>query len=258
MKRMLILVALMALLLAGCGTVQKEQTAETVTETEQAGNLTPTEWTMEQQAASDTLAAQAGAVYAAITDEAFTIRVTEPDGAVTVMEVLPGVNDWNVQGRENNFPYTYRWSEAAYEDWRTQWAAEDCGMIVTLALHEEMSLSACTEGDVIELVKAGAVTYLRAANPKAGTEPFEWTLGGMLLNVIAADALGYEMWNVTADGSLHPQEAAEQMLEQIAANYRAAPDWAPWKPEDALAGGTGVSTSTGAIHRNSAAAWDCG
>ena len=62
----------------------------------------------------------------------------------------------------------------------------------------------------------------------------------MLLSVIAADALGYEMWNVTADGSLHPQKAAEQMLEQIAANYRSAPDWAPWKPEDTLANETDV------------------
>jgi len=73
-------------------------------------------------------------------------------------------------------------------------------------------------------------------NPKAGTEPFEWNLCGMLQNIIVADALGYEMWNVTADDSLSPQEAAEQMLEQIAANYRAAPEWAPWKPEDTLAG----------------------
>ena len=231
MKRMLSLLMLLALLLSGCGQGGTKPPAEEPTQKTEEPELTEAE----QQAQSDALAAKAGAAYAAITKADFTILVTEPDGAITTLEVSPGVNDWNVQDRENSFPYTYRWSEATDEDWRDQWAAETAGRMVTLALPEKMSLAACTGGDVVEVVEEGTVTYLRAVNPKAGTEPFEWTFGGMLLNVIAADALSYEMWNVTTDGSLHPQTAAEQMLEQIAANYRAAPDWAPWKPEDTLA-----------------------
>ena len=234
MKRMVSLLVLLSLLLSGCGRSETKPPAEEPPQK-------PEELTeAEQQAESDGLAAQAGAVYAAITDGDFTIWVTEPDGDITTLEVIPGINDWNVQDRENSFPYTYQWAEATYEDWRDQWTAEDAGRMVTLAAPEEMSLSACTGGDVVEVVEQGHVTYLRAVNPKAGMEPFEWTLGGMLLNVLAADALSYEMWNVTADGSLHPQAAAEQMLEQIAANYRAAPDWAPWKPLDTLANETDV------------------
>lgn len=231
MKRFLMFLMLISLLLAGCGRGGTKLPAEEPPQKAEVPELTEAE----QQARSDALAARAGAVYAAITAEDFTIWVEEPDGTVTTMEVLPGVNDWNVQDRENSFPYTYRWTEADYEAWTAQWTAEDCGNIVTLAAPEEMSLSACTGGDVVELMDRGTAIYLRAVNPEAEAEPFEWTFGNMLQNIIAADALSYEMWNVTADGSLHPQEAAEQMLEQIAENYRTAPDWAPWKPMDTLA-----------------------
>lgn len=231
MKRFLMFLMLISLLLAGCGRGGTKLPAEEPPQKAEVPELTEAE----QQARSDALAARAGAVYAAITAEDFTIWVEEPDGTVTTMEVLPGVNDWNVQDRENSFPYTYRWTEADYEAWTAQWTAEDCGNIVTLAAPEEMSLSACTGGDVVELMDRGTAIYLRAVNPEAEAEPFEWTFGNMLQNIIAADALSYEMWNVTADGSLHPQTAAEQMLERIAANYRTAPDWAPWKPEDTLA-----------------------
>jgi len=236
MKRMLSLLLLLALLLSGCGQGGTKPPAEESAQKTEVPELTEAE----RQAQSDALAAKAGAVYDATTESDFTIWVTEPDGAITTLEVLSGINDWNVQDRENSFPYIYQWSEATSQDWRDQWAAETAGHMVTLAIPEEMSLAACTGGDVVEVVDQGTVTYLRAVNPKAGAEPFEWTFGGMLLNVITADALSYEMWNVTADGSLHPREAAEQMLEQIAANYRSAPDWAPWKPEDTLANETDV------------------
>jgi len=228
------------LLLSGCGKGETKPSEEEVPPQETAAETVSEEWTAERQAESDALAAKAAAVYAAITEGPFTVWVTEPDETVTTLEILPGVNDWNVKDREKSFPYTYQWSEATYEDWVELWTGPDCGNMITLAAPEEMSLAACAGGDVVELMDCGTATYLRAVNPKAGTESFEWTLGEMLQNVIAADALGYEMWNVTADGSLHPQEAAEQMLEQIAANYRAAPEWAPWKPVDTLAGGTGV------------------
>ena len=239
MKQVL-MVLMMFLLLTGCGREEAKPPVEETKSQEIAAVVEPEEWTAERQAESDALAAEAVAVYAAITEKNFTIWVTEQDGTVTTLEVLPGVNDWNVEGRENTFAYTYRWSEATYEEWVAQWTAEDCGNVVTLAAPEEMGLSACIDGDVIELMDRGTAIYLRAVNPKAGEEPFAWTFGGMLQNIIAADALGYDMWNVTADGSLHPQEAAEQMLEQIAANYRAAPDWAPWKPEDTQTGETNV------------------
>jgi len=239
MKRTMMLLALL-LLLSGCGQSEAKPPAEEPLQEMGEEALEELETKAEQQAVSDALAAKAGAVYASITEGAFTIWVTEPDETVTTLEVLPGINDWNVKDREKSFPYTYQWSEAAYEDWVELWTGPDCGNMITLVAPEEMSLTACAGGDMVELMDGGTAIYLRAVNPKVGTEPFEWTLGEMLQNVIAADALGYEMWNVTADGSLHPQEAAEQMLEQIAANYRAAPEWAPWKPVDTLAGGTGV------------------
>ena len=259
MKRMMAVLMLLIFLLSGCAGTGKEQvsspqedrqTQETAPEpvgepeaepvTEPVAQEPPQTPATAEQAESDALAAQAAAVYAAITEGVFTIWVTEPDGTITTLEVIPGVNDWNVEGRENTFAYTYQWAEATYEDWQDQWMAEDCGTMVTLAAPEEMSLACCTGGDVVEVADRGTPIYLRAVNPRAGTEPFEWNLCGMMLNVIVADALGHEMWNVTADGSLHPRMAAEQMLEQIAENYRTAPDWTPWKPLDARAGGTDV------------------
>ena len=195
----------------------------------------PAELSAEAQAGSDVLAAKAAAVYAAVTEGAFTLSVTEPGGTTTTLEILPGVNDWNVQGRENTFSYTYRWSEAAAEDWDTQCTAAAIGNTVTLAASEELRISCCANGDVIEFTDHGSVMYLRAVNPKEGQEPFEWSFCGAM-TMLASDVLAYEMWNVTADGGLHPQEAAAQMLEQIAANYRAAPDWALWKPLDTRAG----------------------
>ena len=195
----------------------------------------PAELSAEAQAESDALAAKAAAVYAAVAEDAFTLSVTEPDGTTTTLEILPGVNDGNVQSRENTFSYTYRWSEATAEDWDAQCAAAAIGNAVTLAASEELRISCRANGDVIEFTDHGSVMYLRAVNPKEGLEPFAWNFCGAM-TLIAGDALAYEMWNVTADGGLHPQEAAAQMLEQIAANYRAAPDWALWKPLDTQAG----------------------
>ena len=40
------------------------------------------------------------------------------------------------------------------------------------------------------------------------------------------------VWDVTADGTLPPEEAAKQMAEQIAENYGNVPNWVEWKPRD--------------------------
>ena len=48
------------------------------------------------------------------------------------------------------------------------------------------------------------------------------------------------VWGVTADGGLSPEEAAAEMAERIAENYRNVPDWVEWKPVDVQAGESSV------------------
>ena len=81
----------------------------------------------------------------------------------------------------------------------------------------------------------GKPSSYRAVNPRAATAPFEAKLYGNL-ELIALDAASHQVWAVTADGALSPAEAAKDLAEQVAENYRMVPDWVDWKPLDAKTG----------------------
>ena len=173
------------------------------------------------------------AVYAEITeDKSFTVWVTEPDGTVTELGIEPGKNDWNVTSRGYVFN-NYIWTEATEEEWNELERSETPGDRLDLSETGEWgvrNLSCYSGGDLVCLVNGGEVRYLRAVNPKEG-ELFEWKLYGAL-EIIAQDAMSAAVWDVTADGTLPPEEAAKQMAEQIAENYGNVPNWVEWKPLD--------------------------
>lgn len=188
--------------------------------------------------ASEALMIQAAELYREITeDKVFGVQVTEPDGTVTELTVTPGVNDGNVASRAYTLQ-SYEWTAASAEDWQTLTASENRGAVLRFVGAEGQSLTCCSGGDVVELVRDGAASYARAVNPREG-ELFEYTLYGAL-GIVVQDALRDAAWRVTVDGSLSPREAAEQMTQQIAEHLRNAPDWADWTPLDARAGDVSV------------------
>ncbi len=184
-------------------------------------------------------AAVAAQSYKTITDHpSFTVTVEELSGAHTELTVRQGFNDWNVEGREHLFEML-EVTPATVDDWLALFYAEDRGPLMTLRDDAEHSLSFCKGGDIVEVASKGTVTYLRVVNPKAGTEPFEENLYGML-DMVAEDAMSEEVWSVTADGVLEPDAAAVILTETIAENYRAVPDWVQWKPLDVKVSGANV------------------
>ena len=222
MKRTLALLLMMTLLLTGCARKQPEK----------EGTQTPEA----QQTESEKLAAEAADLYGTIAEaETFRVTVEEPDGTETVFDIVKGENDYNVEGRKYGFG-DYTWSSASEEDWKALLASKDRGYLLTVASQDgKAAIRCCSESDLAALEQDGKTSYYQAVNPKEGKEPFEWKLYGNL-EMIALDAMSHQVWSTTADGALSPAEAAEDLTEQVAENYRTAPDWVDWKPLNAKAG----------------------
>ena len=222
MKRVLALCLMLALLLTGCARKQPEKE-----ETQAPGT---------QQTESEKLAAEAAGLYQTITDsETFRVTVEEPDGTETAFDIVKGENDGNVAGRQQTFT-DYTWSAAPEADWKALLASGDRGYLLTVASQDgKAAIRCCSESDLAALEQDGKTTYYRAVNPKEGQEPYAGKLYGNL-EMIARDAVSHQVWSVTADGALSPAEAAEDLAEQVAENYRTVPDWVDWKPLDARAG----------------------
>ena len=226
MKRAWALILMMTLLLTGCARKQPEKE-----ETQAPGT---------QQTESEQLAAEAAGLYRAITDaETFRVTVEEPDGTETAFDIVRGENDGNVAGRQHTFG-DYTWSVAPEADWKALLASKDRGYLLTVASQDgKAAIRCCSESDLAALEQDGKISYYQAVNPKAGKEPSEGKLYGNL-EMIARDAVSHQVWAVTAKGALPPAEAAEDLAEQVAENYRTVPDWVDWKPQDAKAGKTEV------------------
>ena len=191
-----------------------------------------------QADAGQALAADCAGAYAAITEDlTFLVSVEEADGTVTTLDITPD-NAWNVEGRENLFAISYDWSPAEAGDWEALPAGG--GTLFTLADADSQTTIQCrSDSDLVRWQRGGgAVSYASAVNWREG-EPYEGKLC-RLLAIIAEDAVSARVWDVTADGALSPEEAAEALGEQVAANYCTVPDWVTWKPEDACFGGSNV------------------
>ena len=224
MKRAFTCLLLAAVLLAGCG---KKQTGPA-----------PEKDPAPQADAGQALAADCAGAYAAITEDlTFLVSVEEADGTVTTLDITPD-NAWNVEGRENLFAVSYDWSPAEAGDWEALPAGG--GTLWTLADADSQTTIQCrSDSDLVRWQRGGgAVSYASAVNPREG-EPCEWKFCRQLA-IIAEDAASARVWDVTADGALSPEEAAKELGEQVAANYRAVPAWVTWKPEDARFGGSVV------------------
>ena len=107
MKRFL-LCGVLLVLMAGCGTAGERPPEEAQ---EQPEPLTGKE-----------LTASAMEAYAEITkDLTFSLRVEEAD-AKGIRLSITLENAWNVERREDLFPYCYQWETASAEAWEEQWS----------------------------------------------------------------------------------------------------------------------------------------
>nr|WP_326185468.1 hypothetical protein [uncultured Oscillibacter sp.] len=220
MKRAIYWLLLAALVLAGCQAAEPPPVED------------PPAAETEEAVPDPALGEAAQAVYAEIAgDKTFTVTVEEPDGTLTSLDITPE-NAWNVENRGIWLAGSFAWTAADGTDWDDQLAAENRGYLLSLVSRDGgTALRCCSGGDVVSWTRGGADTYARAVNPLEGKEPYEGKLYDFL-GMIARDAMGALAWSGTVDGALSPEEAAERLAEQIAENYRAAPDWVDWKPTD--------------------------
>lgn len=169
-------------------------------------------------------------VYADITGhDEFHVMVWEEDDSRTDLVIQRGVNDWNVDALASCFT-DYEWTRAGSEDWIAMIQQEGYDPQLSFYLPGEISFTCCEEGDIVEIVDQTKITYLRAVNPEDEMSAGRKNLYGNL-SMVAEDAVSGQIWNVTADGGISPNEAAARMAEKIAEQYRAVPDWVSWKAE---------------------------
>lgn len=155
--------------------------------------------------------------------EQFYMQILECDGDWTDLTVVRGVNDWNVENREYGFQ-GFQWSPATAEDW-VLLDNTDGNLLVLMA--DGANSIACRSGsDVVQVTRDGEIFYLLAVNPKEG-EPYEWKLYG-LLEEIAEDAMAHQVFHITVDGTLSPEEAAWEIACQAAENHKQVPEWVNW------------------------------
>lgn len=166
--------------------------------------------------------------------EQFSAVVQDTDGTVTEIAIIKGKNDWNITGKEYYFDHYFDWSAAKESDWESQ-----TGVILSLSVPGEISLSCCKEGDIVKVTTPQETAYLRAVNPAPDEDVFVTDFHSLLKGIVD-DAYYDVVWGVTADGSLAPEEAAVVLTEEIADGYLFAPDWLTWKPLDVRTAGTEV------------------
>ena len=184
-------------------------------------------------------AAYAEEAYVAITSrEAFHAKVWQEDESYMDIVIRQGVNDCNITASHNYFE-EFEWTQAGMGDWLALIQTEGYGPQLSFYLPGELNFTCYAGSDLVEIADQTKITYLRAAKPTSGEVSSEKTLYDML-DMIPEDALMHQVWAVTVDGTLTPQEAAQAMAEQIAENYRNIPDWVRWRPADVYAGNTEV------------------
>ena len=174
--------------------------------------------------------AYAMGVYADITGhDEFHVMVWEEDDSRTNLVIQRGVNDWSVDSLASCFT-DYEWTQAGSEDWIAMIQQEGYDPQLSFYLPGEISFTCCEDGDIVEIVDQTKITYLRAVPSKTDVSVGNENLYGRL-RMVAEDVVSDQVWNVTADGSISPNEAAARMTEKIAEQYRSVPDWVSWKAE---------------------------
>lgn len=210
MKRLLPLLLSLVLL---CGCTAKEPAApETPPAEAPAASSAPV--------SAPDAAAQAAEVYSAILAQ----------GGSTVSVEEPGVGDMTLEltlGISKEFLTEADWSAVDEEDWEALVNTSDRGLLIALSSADGLTAIRCC-GDLVMVEAAGESAWFQA----------EGVYQEFL--AMAVDAVDCAVWDVTAEGSLSPQEAAVKMNEAVAENYRNVPDWVEWKPLDVQVGGTGV------------------
>ena len=229
MKRILICGMLLAML-AGCGTAG-EQMPEEAPEEILEGETEPL--------SGEELVSSAMAAYAAITkDLTFTLDVTTEDAEPLSLSITPA-SAWNVEGRENLFPDSYRWEPSSASTFGVQWTdMENRGLCFTMTAPDgEATLRCCTGRDAVMWNVDGEAHYAQVTAAEDGGPGL-----GDLLRGIAEDALWAAAFSApTVDGTeTDYAEIARQLNEAMAESIRAVPDWVSWKPLDFQASGASV------------------
>ena len=232
MKRILLCWMLLALL-TGCG---------------KAGEPVPEEVPEEAEALSgEELVSSAMAAYAAITEDlTFTLDILDvdildaaaEDAEFLTLSITPE-SAWNVAGRENLFPDSYRWEPASASTFGVQWTdMENRGLCFTMTAPDgETALRCCTGRDAVMWNVDGEAHYALVTAVEDGGPGL-----GDLLRGIAEDALWEMTFSApTADGAeTDCEEIARQLNEAMVENVRSVPDWVTWKPLDFQASGASV------------------
>jgi len=178
-------------------------------------------------------AAFAAEAYTAITDHPeFNVLVWEEDEVRADLVIRQGENDWNVANRVDSF-IEYEWTQASYEDWMDMVQTKDYDPQLSFWDTEGgMSFTCCKNADIVQIVDQTKITYLRAVAPNEEQDPMGVSLYDQMAWV-AEDAVLHQVWDVTVDGSLTPEQAAKKMAEKVAENYKNMPDWIDWTPAKA-------------------------
>ena len=174
--------------------------------------------------------------YGAEVTEVYRDIIFQSGSTISIEEL--GVGDLALEltlGVSKEFLDTaYRWSAAKETDWEDLLASPERGYLLAMSSPDGCTaIRCCSGGDIVMVEKNREVSYYRAEGAE-GTRLFD------SLFVMMLDALDSAIWNVTAEGSLSPQAAAEKMAAAIAFNYRTVPSWVEWKPLDVQSDGTEV------------------
>lgn len=232
MKRILLCWMLLALL-TGCGKAG-EPVPEGVPEEVLEGET--------ESLSGEELVSSAMEAYAAITkDLTFTLDILDAaaeDAEFLTFSITPE-SAWNVAGRENLFPDSYRWEPASASTFGVQWTdMENRGLCFTMTAPDgETALRCCTGRDAVMWNVDGEAHYALVTAVEDGGPGLDDLLRG-----IAEDALREAAFSApTVDGAETDYAAiARQLNEAMAENVRSVPDWVTWKPLDFQASGASV------------------
>lgn len=232
MKRILLCWMLLALL-TGCGKAG-EPVPEGVPEEVLEGET--------ESLSGEELVSSAMEAYAAITkDLTFTLDILDAaaEDAEFLTFSITTESAWNVAGREDLFPDSYRWEPSSAKAWGEQWSdIKSRGWLFAMSAPDgEATLQCCAGGDVVMWTVDGEAHYARVTAVEDGGPGLDDLLRG-----IAEDALREMAFSgPTADGAETDYAAiARQLNEAMAENVRSVPDWVTWKPLDFQASGASV------------------
>lgn len=161
----------------------------------------------------------------------FNVLVWQENDARTDLLIRQGENDGNVD-HLNYYLSSYTWTEASFDDWMAMAEEKNIGTQVSfwdVEGESGVSFTSCEKNDLVCITDPTKITYLRAVDAQGNGSLYD------LMSLVAEDAVNAQVWNVTVDGTVSPNEAAGRMAEKIAENYRGIPDWILWKPESVRA-----------------------